>query len=771
MRVVVMAPRRVGRLPDDLTSFVGRRGAITQVKRLLSASRLVTLTGVAGVGKSRLATRVARDLRRAFPDGIWLVELAKIPARDQLTRVLLTTLRVRDRPALSPEDLLAEQLADKRMLIVLDGCEHLLDECGSLVGGLLAAAPEVRVLVTSRAPLAIAGEQVWPVPPMLMPRLDRTGRVVQRATGYEALELFADRASAVLPGFTVGPDNEALVVRLCQQLDGLPLAIELAAVWMRSLSVEEILDRLTDRYRLLTSGDRNAVPHHRSLRAAIEWSFNLCSPTERALWARLSVFAGGFELDAAEAVCVGDGVSTEDVFVGVAGLVEKSVLTKEDHHDTPTRYRLLKTIQEYGRERLGGGAKELVLRRRHRDHFLLLAEHVDAEWLGPNQAEWLTRLRQDRANLRAALDFCRTEPGEGHEGLRMAAALRFYWVACGLLREGRYWLDEALQVSTGAGEQRARALAVNSLISGFQGETDTASELLTEAREVAAQVRAHSVLASVAHLAGTIAMLRNEPARAAAWFTEALERQEMLRHDGFALLSLPKLALVTAFQGDYQRAVELCEQCQEICEEHGEQWGRSWAEMVLGLARWRQGDLPAAVAHLHESLRIKHLFSDLTGILMTIEVESWVAAAQHRADRAARLSSAVAHLWKPLGSYLFGIERYFTWHAETEARIRNTLPTPELRAARRQGIDDTVEELIRFTLGESRPAQPADAPVRLTPREQEVARLVAQGLSNRQIAEQLVISKRTSDSHIEHILAKLGVTSRAQIAVWIAEQP
>ncbi|MCI2418875.1 LuxR C-terminal-related transcriptional regulator [Saccharopolyspora sp. K220] len=765
-----MATRRVGRLPDDLTSFVGRRGAITQVKRLLSTSRLVTLTGVAGVGKSRLATRVARDLRRAFPDGIWLVELAKVPARNHLARVLLATLGLRDRPALSAEDLLAEQLADKRMLIVLDGCEHLLEECGPLVGGLLAAAPEVRVLVTSRAPLAIAGEQVWPVPPMVMPRLDRYGHVVQRATGYEALELFADRASAVVPGFAVGPENEALVVRLCQQLDGLPLAIELAAVWMRSLSVEEILDRLADRYRLLTLGDRNAVPHHRTLRAAIEWSFDLCSPTEQALWARLSVFASSFDLDAAEAVCVGDGVSTEDVLVGVAGLVEKSVLTKEDQHDAPTRYRLLKTIQEYGRERLGGGAKELVLRRRHRDHFLLLAEHIDAEWLGPNQAEWLTRLLQDRANLRAALDFCRTESGEGHEGLRMAAALRFFWMAGGLLREGRYWLDEALQVSSGPSLQRARALAVNSLVTGLQGDTDTANGLLAEAREVATQVKADSVTASIAHLAGTIAMLRNEHARAATWFTEALDRDDMPRHDGLALLSLPKLALVTAFRGDYGRAVELCEQCREICEEHGEQWGRGWAEMVLGLVRWRQGDFPAALVHLHECLRIKHLFSDLTGILLAIELESWVAAAQQHPARAARLTSAVAHLWKPLGSYLFGIERYFAWHAETEARIRNSLPTPELRAARRQGAEDTVEELIRFALGEREPAQTADTPARLTPREQEVAQLVAQGLSNRQIAEQLVISKRTSDSHIEHILAKLGVTSRAQIAVWVAER-
>ncbi len=274
-----------------------------------------------------------------------------------------------------------------------------------------------------------------------------------------------------------------------------------------------------------------------------------------------------------------------------------------------------------------------------------------------------------------------------------------------------------------------------------------------------------------AYTAGTIELLRNEHRSAAARFAEALRREEMLRHDGVALMSLPSVALLAIFQGDYERAVEVCEQCREICEEHGELWGRAWAEMVLGLARWRLGEFPEALVHLRESVRIKHLFNDRTGILMAIEMEAWIAAAQGRAARAARLSTAVAHLWKPQGGYLFGIERYLEWHAEADLRIRNALSAAELRAARFRGTEDTLDELIRFTLGETPPMASADAPIRLTPREREVAHLVAQGMSNRQIAEQLVISKRTSDSHIEHILAKLGATSRAQIAVWVAEQP
>ncbi|MFB9565847.1 LuxR C-terminal-related transcriptional regulator [Saccharopolyspora hordei] len=765
-----MATRRAGRLPDDLTSFVGRRAATTQVKKLLAASRLVTLTGVAGVGKSRLAVRVARDLRRAFPDGVWLVDLAEVGERSDLAQVLLGALALRNDPAASASDVLAEQLAHKRVLLVLDGCEHLLDECGPLVGELLASSPELRVLVTSRAPLTIAGERVWSVPPLLMPRLDPQGRVVGRAVGHEALELFADRAAAVQPDFAIGPDNEADVVRLCQQLDGLPLAIELAAVWMRSLSVADVLARLTDRYRLLTSGDRSASPHHRSLRAAIEWSHDLCSPVEQAVWARLSVFTDGFELEAAEAVCVGDGVSVEDVFIGVAGLVEKSVLVKEDRRDARTRYRLLRTIQEYGRERLGGGTKERVLRRRHRDHFLLLAERFDAEWLGPGQLEWLTRLRLDAENLRTALEFCCTEPGEADEALCLAAALRYFWIATGAFREGIAVLGGALRASPDPDPARARALLVDALVHGWHGESDTALELLAEAEGVARQVRADRVLELVPHVAGVTDLVRGEHASARARFAEALEQDEVLRHDALPLISMAGLAELHVFDDDLERAVGLCRTCQEVCAEHGERWARSWCELVLGLARWRQGRPDEAVSHLHECLRIKHQFGDTLGALLAVEVESWVAAAQGRWARSAQLSAAVRRLWQPASSYLLGIRPYAAWHAEAEARARRALPAPERHAARRRGEERTLDELVEFALGERRQAASADAPVRLTPREREVAQLVAQGLSNRQIAEQLVISKRTSDSHIEHIMAKLGVTSRTQIAVWVAEQ-
>ncbi|PFG93090.1 non-specific serine/threonine protein kinase [Saccharopolyspora erythraea NRRL 2338] len=746
-----MTTKRVGRLPDDLTSFVGRRGASAQVKKLLATSRLVTLTGVGGVGKSRLAVHVARGLRRAFPDGVWLVELARVTEPGLLDRAVVADLNLGDPPA--GLDALVARLTGRRMLIVLDGCEHLLDECGPLVGAILSGAPEVRLLVTSRSPLGVAGERVWPVPPMTVP--------ARGSRESDAVVLFEDRASAVLPGFTVGPENQAAVATLCVQLDGLPLAIELAAVWMRSLSVDEILTRVTDHFQLLNGGDRSAVPHHRSLRATIAWSFDLCTPVERTLWSRLSVFAGGFELESAEEVCSGDGLSADDLLCGIAGLVERSVLSREDTGDSRSRYRLLKTIREYGRQRLGH-QQEVVLRRRHRDHYLLMAEYADAEWLGPGQTEWLVRLQRERENLWAALEFCLSEPGEASEGLRMAAALRFFWLAGGALRDGREWLDEALAVTTEPTPVRGKALAVNGLISAMLGDVDEGLELLAEARGLEDP--------SVPHLVGVVELLRNDHAAADAAFQEALRFPDLLRHDGLAVMTLPNRALASVFLGDPAQAIAHCEECLEICDEHGEQWARSWAEIVLGLAHWRQGDAQEGAAHLREALRLKSRFNDITGVVVCLEMLAWTEAARGRPDLAVRLFAAVVALWQPLGTYLFGIRCYLDWHTAALARARGMLRVAELRSAEREGSSFTLAEAVADALGEREVVSPADVPAQLTRREREVADLVARGLSNRQIAQQLVIAKRTSDSHIEHILTKLGFSSRAQIAAWVAEQ-
>jgi predicted ATPase len=331
--------REVGNLPGDQTSFVGRRQAVAEVKRALSASRLVTLTGVGGVGKSRLAVHVAHELRRAFPEGTWLVELAAVHDPALVPRAAAAALGLLETSAREPEASLTDYLAESSALIVLDNCEHVLDGAVRLVTALLSATSRVRVLATSRAPLGAGAERVWPVPPLSLPAVP--GRPALGMPGqHEALELFENRAAAVVPGFRLGPQNQEAVARVCRRLDGVPLAIELAAIRLRVLSAEQILDRLEDRFQLLTAGKRDGPPRHQTLHAAVEWSFDLCSESERLLWARCSVFAGEFDLDAAESVCAGDGLAAGDVLTCVAQLVDQSVLARERDAGDRARYRL-----------------------------------------------------------------------------------------------------------------------------------------------------------------------------------------------------------------------------------------------------------------------------------------------------------------------------------------------------------------------------------------------------------------------------------------------
>ncbi|MPY46091.1 AAA family ATPase, partial [Streptomyces phyllanthi] len=392
-----------GNLPAALTTFVGRRRDIAEIRRRLGAARLLTLTGVGGVGKTRLALEAAAAARKGFADGVWLVDLAPVRDPSAVAGATATALGVPDLGARPVLDQLTGHLARRRALIVLDNCEHLVDACAELAETLLSGAPELRVLATSRRTLGIAGEHVFTVPPLSVPD--------------EAVELLLDRASAIRPEFRVTGTNRDAVTRLCARLDGLPLAIELAASRLRTLTVEQLADRVEDRFALLTGGSRTARPRQRTLRALIDWSYELCGPAERLLWNRLSVFAGGFDLDAAEGVCSGDGVPRHEVLDLLDRLVAQSVVLTTEHEGT-ARYRMLETIRQYGRERLAeyGADEERRLLRRHRDHFLSLAEHLAADWYGPGQEEALARLRTEHGNLRVALEYEYGSQGAGTDG-------------------------------------------------------------------------------------------------------------------------------------------------------------------------------------------------------------------------------------------------------------------------------------------------------------------------------------------------------------------
>jgi predicted ATPase/DNA-binding CsgD family transcriptional regulator len=820
-------PTDLGALPCEVTTFVGRRQAVADVKRALSTARLVTLTGFGGVGKSRLAMRVGRELRRAFPDGACLIELAKLRDPFLVGQAVAAALDIRDQSVRDIESVLLRYLSDKRMLLILDNCEHVLDGCSRLVTGLLSAAPKLRILATSRESLSIFGEHTWPVPPLTFPVDAADGLPAHR---HEALVLFADRAAAVAPGFVVDGDNEATVARLCQRLDGVPLAIELAAVRMRMLSVEQILARLEDRFRLLTDGHHDGPGRHRSLRAAVEWSFDLCSETERLVWARCSVFAGGFDLDAVEDVCSGDGLAEEDVFAGVTGLVDKSILTC-DRSGRSARYRMLETIRRYGQERLVATSEEATTRRRHRDYFLRLAEQSDADSCGPRQGEWMARLRTVRPDIWAALDYCLTEPGEARTGLRMASALWFYWITCGVVRDGRHWLDRALALDVHPSDERARGLWVTGWIASLQGDSAVSLRLLRECRDLARQLGNEAVVTYATQFLGEAETFANNLDHAVPLLDDALSRhREVNNWTAPGLLVFGQRARAAFLHGEVGRAVAWLTDGMDLCRSLQERWTLSCTEWNLSVTWWAAGNARKAATYARDALLKKAELDDQFGIPFCLEVLAWVAAAESDPRRAAVLFGGVRMMWERIGRPLFGFTTLLDWSAEARERSRTILGEDAFAAAEQHGCATLQQDLIAFALSEGADvpaAGPAATPVLpagrgsasvhlpasrlpadsrrsaepgssgesrrsresgrsggsghsgesrriaddshvLTRREREVAALVAEGMTNKEIASRLVISRRTAETHIENILTKFGFTCRAQIAAWAA---
>ncbi|GLW67144.1 LuxR family transcriptional regulator [Actinomadura rubrobrunea] len=734
---------------------------------MLSASRLVTLTGPGGVGKTRLAVRVGATLERAFADGVWLVELADMEKPELLIPTVIETLELRDQSTRPPMDVLTEYLADKRALMILDNCEHLLQECAVLAEALLLAAPDLRILATSRHVLGVAGEQAFPVPTLALsePGTD--------AAASEAVQLFTERARAVMPRFSVTDENRTAVESICRRLDGLPLGIELAAVRLRALSVHQVLDRLDDRFRLLTTGSPAALPRHQTLRALIDWSHTLCNDEERTLWARVSVFSGGLDLEAAEAVCAGGDISADEVADLISGLVDKSILVCEED-PTAVRYRLLETIRQYGRERLAASGEAEQVLRRHRDYYRNLASEARDRLFGPDQVRWLTRLQREHANLRAALEFCFTRPGEAAAGLAMAADLLYHWITSSYLAEGRRWLDRGLAADTGRTEVRARALWADSWLAIIQADVDAATAMLQESEAIGEELGLESVLGYVAVYAGMIAMWRRDVTAAIALYEAAAARHRAAGDPVGLALALIRLSLAYSFLGDSARAIAFGEEGIAVCETYGEGWHRAYAMMALGIEIWRQGDARRAAAMEQESLRFNRSLDDALGIGMNLEVLAWIAAGEEQFTRAARLLGAVQNVWKSVGAPLSGYGHLVHFHDECEARTRQALGASAFSSAFQHGARLSHEAALSYAL-EERPAEAAAASGAaeaspLTPRETEIAGLVAQGLSNKDIAATLVIAQRTVEGHIEHIMDKLGFRSRARIASWVRER-
>jgi non-specific serine/threonine protein kinase len=751
---------------------------VAAAKRQLSDSRLVTMTGPGGVGKTRLALKVAAEVRRAFRDGVWLVELGQLEDQALVVHTVAAALGLREQSGRPLFSALEEHLAQRQLLLVLDNCEHLLDAAAGMVDALLHSCPHLRVLVTSRELLSVDGESLFQVPSLSVPDPQRPSSP-QELTRSEAVSLFVDRGVSAVPEFGLTEDNQPAVIEICHRLEGLPLAIELAAVRLRTLSPQDIADRLGDCYRLLGKGPRVAPTRQQTLRSCIEWSYNLCSSQEQRLWARLAVFSGTFSLNAAEDTCAGGDLASENVLDLVAALVDKSILTL-DEHGTVVRYRMLDTIREFGRERLHYTAEDASLRRRHRDWYSRLVLQAEAEWIGPRQTEWLTLFAREHPNIRAALEFSLAERHEAGVAVRMAAALHWYWFARGVLSEGRHWLDRALAQQDGPTAGRGKALYTASRLAEVQDDLPAASAMVEEERDLAESLNDPCAAAHAMYAAGMVGLHSGDLHHAVACYSGALE---VFRAHGkvdaqpetlFGVLeSLWGLALTNGLLGETERAVGYHEQILAITEPRGEIWYRSFSLWALGVAVWRQGDTRQAAGLLERGLRLKRRMDEPLGTAWCLDALAWIAAEEQQAQRAATLLGAVETLSQATGAPTAPLPILIEYHERCERQTRRALGDQAFHTAFQRGRELNVEDATACALKEEPQAEttpPATVETVLTPRERQVAGLVAEGLTNKDIAARLVISQRTAEAHVEHILVKLGFTSRTQIASWAAPE-
>ncbi|WP_067905048.1 protein kinase domain-containing protein [Nocardia vaccinii] len=766
---VAMAGSGAGNLPLELTSFVDRRIQVAEVKNMLAGSRLVTLTGMGGVGKTRLALRVAHKVKEEFADGVWLVELEGLRDATLVVDVVAGALGLRNQSARPVLEVMADSLASRKLLLMLDNCEQVIDAVAKLAESLLRTCPQLRILATSREALGVGGESVFAVPPLGIP--DPTDKSALRAPArYDAVTLFAERGAAAVPGFEVTDDTRLTVAQICARLDGLPLAIELAAARLRTMSPEQILSRLDDRYELLTHGRRGAAMRQQTLQWCVGWSYDLCTLVEQQVWNQLTVFVGGFELDAAEQVC-DTGLTQSELLDALCALVDKSILIR-DETDGTVRFRMLETVQEYGKKKAEDSGKHLQYARRHRQWCERLATQAEKEWVGPHQLRWIARLERELPNLRRALEFGLAESDDCT--LRITAALHMFWTLRGRLSVGRRWCERALDHTTVAPTtDRAKTLYVANVTAAMQGDLPVVTETLTQLRALAEQAAEPLVTAFLAHAEGNtcLAGADGDMVRAGALLAAAVDTYEATGNLKQELDARISLGWAYALHGDTERALADLDKGLAITESSGEMMLRSWLSWAAGFTVWRRDEPDRAVHLLQQGIRSARLVADPLVAGACLETLAWIAANQHHTRRAAVLMGTAGSLERVTGGSALMFRGLHAYRDECVRSSREALGERAFEAARQEGAAMSFDTAVSFALGErAEAAEPASRSVgKLTKRERQVADLVAQGLTNKAIAARLVISQRTAEGHVEHILTKLGFASRAQIAAWTAE--
>jgi predicted ATPase/DNA-binding CsgD family transcriptional regulator len=770
-----VSPPRNNNLPFQLTGLVGREREIAEVGRLLADARLLTLTGPGGSGKTRLALALASEVVQGYEDGSWLVELAPLSDPELVPRAVASVLKVSEQPGRPLIETLAEALRDKKMLLVLDNCEHLIEACASLAGTLLRSCKDLKILATSREALRITGETIFAVPPLSLPDPRRLP-AVEGLTSYEAARLFLERAVAVEPGFKITEQNALAVAQVCHHLEGMPLAIELAAARTKALSVEQISGRLGDSFGLLSGGGRTDMAHHGTLRATMDWSYGLLDTQERVLFRRLSVFAGGFTLGAAEAVCAGEGIEDVGVLDLLASLVDKSLVSVGEHGGERVRYRLLQTVKQYASEKLEGSGEAGRLRSRHAEYYLWMAREAEPD-LGEQGAR-LRALGRERDNFRAALGWALdpgSSSGAARLGLGMAVALgyRRFWAVYGL-GEGLGWLERGLSRTDEIPEAlRAEALSHAGWIANVRGEYEKAAALLEENLAVSRGLGDETtVAASLVRLGQLLAMHGGERGR-----VDGLRREAEALLDG--LSELQSLAPLNVFLGmaalsedDYGRARARLGEALSMFRELGDSYGIAVCCATMGFVALRGDDLGRADALFREALASLREVADRAATLHCLTGEASVLALRGEAARAARLWGAAEALGEAASVSLMPViaSRY---DHEGHAAARSRLGGEAFEAAWSEGRATPPERAVEYALeGPAEPEETAASlayPAGLSAREVDVLRLLAGGLTNAQIAQQLFISPRTVNTHLTAVYHKIGSSTRAEAARFATE--
>ncbi len=594
-RAAAGAVQASSRLPAETTSFIGRESELATIDDLLGLSRLLTLTGPSGSGKTRLALRAGAQVADQYPDGVWLIELAPVTSPDLVTAVAASALSVREEPGQALAESVAAQLRDAEALLIVDNCEHVLDAAGELIARLLRACPALRVLATSQSRLGLVGEASWPVPPLILP--DPAARDPEVVAQAEAVRLLRDRAALARPGFTLTAQNAPAVSEICRRLDGIPLALELAAARLNALSAGQLAARIDDRFRLLAGGGRGGLPRHRTLQAAIEWSHDLLSETEQICFRRLAVFSGGCTLEAAEAVCADDSLSAAEIFETVTALVDRSLLTAEERCGS-MRYGMLESIHQFARTQLERAGESAELSRRHLEWLLGYARQADLE--GPDQGAWLDLLETDLENFRIGL-----EDGSAAEPrLELAGLLAPFWMVRGHTGLGRRWLEGALAAAGPDAPPRLRAAALDGLgqlaavQADYEAQRSCQQESLAIWRTLGDDARVASCLGDL----GSAAHIRGEYADARATYAEALELANGAHDSQLMARCLSGLGRLALHQGDLARACDYYTDSMAYFRRVGDLRRATLILGNLGVVALNQGEFDLARARFEEHL-------------------------------------------------------------------------------------------------------------------------------------------------------------------------